>query len=103
VVNDMTTKQDRIAQIEERGMLAKGKKELVAHMEGRPQSKGQALLAKCYDCMGYYSDGKTDCCIISCPLYPYMPYKEGGARRTRTLTDEQREAVATRLRAGRGK
>jgi hypothetical protein len=27
--------------------------------------------------MGYYADGKVDCKIPSCSLYPVMPYREG--------------------------
>jgi hypothetical protein len=35
-----------------------------------------AILAKCYDCMGFYEDGTMDCGCKDCPLYPWMPYKE---------------------------
>lgn len=40
-----------------------------------PLSRTNAILAKCYDCMGGYVDGKLDCIIDECPLYPFMPYK----------------------------
>jgi hypothetical protein len=36
----------------------------------------QAILSKCHDCMGHYSDGKIDCENIKCELYPYMPYRK---------------------------
>jgi hypothetical protein len=26
--------------------------------------------------MGYYADGKMDCIVKDCPLYPFMPYKD---------------------------
>lgn len=34
-----------------------------------------AMLAKCYECMGGYNEGREDCLGVSCPLYPYFPYK----------------------------
>jgi hypothetical protein len=39
----------------------------------------QAILAKCCDCMGYHGDGRMDCRMPHCSLYPFRPYKEGGA------------------------
>lgn len=39
-------------------------------------TRGEALLAKCCDCMAYYEDGRVDCQNIACPLYPYMPYRQ---------------------------
>jgi len=55
----------------------KGQKEYEAYINNLPQRityKG-AVMAKCYECMGFYSDGKQDCQGYSCPLYPYYPYK----------------------------
>ena len=40
-----------------------------------PLSRTNAILAKCYECNGGYVDGKFDCEVIACPLYPFMPYK----------------------------
>jgi len=34
----------------------------------------QMILAKCYECMGNYADGKIDCVLTDCSLYPMMPY-----------------------------
>lgn len=69
--------ENRISDIERYGLKAKGRTELVRHLQGRQISRGQAILAKCYDCMGYYADGKCDCSIPSCPLYGYMVYRGG--------------------------
>jgi len=52
-----------------------GRDELAKHLAGEKIAKWQALKAKCYDCMGGYSDGAMDCELYSCPLYPFMPYK----------------------------
>jgi len=32
--------------------------------------------------MGYYVDGKVDCRISDCTLYPFMPYKENREKRS---------------------
>lgn len=56
--------------------LAKGKKELQRYvLEDKVLTQRQAILAHCYDCMGGYSDGKYSCGISTCPLSPWMPYK----------------------------
>ena len=61
--------------IPKNGVVAKGKKELEACHRGEKLTPLQALLAKCYDCMGYYLDGKLDCRETSCPNYSRMPYR----------------------------
>lgn len=53
----------------------RGLKELKDHLAGKRLSMKQAVLAKCCDCMGEYEDGRVDCNIPACPLYPWMPYK----------------------------
>lgn len=74
-----------------------------------------AVLAKCWECMGYYEDGKTDCRLYSCPLYNWMPQAEYEPITTwlkynpkrvgkvtweqsaRKMTDEQKEELRQRL------
>lgn len=56
------------------GIQKRGRKELIAHLEGKHITKQQAILAKCYDCTGFYADRDRDCHCSTCPLYPYMPY-----------------------------
>lgn len=57
------------------GVKAKGRSELLRHLNGEPLTFKQAALANCYECMGGYTDGKYSCKIADCPLYPFMPYK----------------------------
>jgi len=52
-----------------------GKTFLLKHLYGDVLTRDQAIKAKCADCMGYYIDGRADCEVSGCPLYPYMPYK----------------------------
>lgn len=84
-------------------------------------TRAKAMLSKCHDCMGYYKDGKVDCQVTGCPLYPWMPYRQmepdtgwtevnpkkvgektsdGGSGRRR-MTEEQKDALRERLAAGR--
>ena len=51
---------------------------LKKHLSGVILGRKQAMDAKCADCMGYYVDGRGDCKMEFCPMYPYMPYKKDG-------------------------
>ena len=57
-----------------------GKTYLLKHFKGEDLTRGQAIKAKCADCMGLYIDGRIDCEISECPLYPYMPYRKKDSR-----------------------
>lgn len=71
--------EDRITSIKRHGITAQGRNELLRHLDGKRLTQRQAIKAKCYECCGYYADGKNDCVIPDCPLYPLMPY--GTARK----------------------
>lgn len=45
------------------------------YQKGKRITLKEAVFAKCYDCMGYYADGLSDCTCTDCPLYKWMPYK----------------------------
>ena len=62
-------------QMPKKGPVAIGKKDLDAHLAGQKLTYRQQVLAKCYECMCGYIDGKRDCKIESCPLYKSMPYR----------------------------
>jgi len=68
-------RQRQIEFIEKNGLKAIGKKELLRHLYGERITRGESILAKCFDCMGYYIDGKADCLITTCPHYSFMPYR----------------------------
>jgi hypothetical protein len=83
------------------------------------QTRTLAMLAKCHDCMGEYSDGIIDCKNPTCPLYTWMPRKKTDPDLEwlnynpkmkgkvlwedcgRELTDEQRKNARDRLKAAR--
>ncbi len=56
------------------GLTAQGRNDLLKHLNGEKITRKQAMLAKCYDCCGYFSDGRADCELPGCPLYGYMIY-----------------------------
>jgi len=62
-------------------MAYAGLKSLVRHRAGHRLTQRQAILAKCGDCMGGYTDGRQDCEIPGCPLYPFQPYRQKGRGR----------------------
>jgi hypothetical protein len=45
------------------------------YKSGKKLSFKQQCLAKCADCMNRFLDGREDCLIPTCPLYPSMPYR----------------------------
>ena len=77
----------------EKAKLASGKSEYLRFLKGDRISMGQAVKAKCFDCCAYYEDGKYDCEIKGCPLYPWMPYRtEKGPKKE--MTEAQKSALA---------
>jgi len=54
-----------------------GRREIIRYRQGARLSYRQAVLAKCNECMGHFRDGKLDCRVPTCPLYGFMPYREG--------------------------
>lgn len=84
------------------GIMAKGRGDLEKYLQDRRLGFPAAIKAKCYDCSGGYADGKTDCQIESCPLYPWMPYRDNPPEK-RKLTQKQIEASKENMRKLREK
>ena len=57
---------------------SRGKTLLAKHLSGHVLRRNEAIAAKCADCMGLYVDGRIDCAVEDCPLYPFMPYRGKG-------------------------
>ena len=53
---------------------ASGRSEFIKYSKGERLTLSESILAKCYDCMGCYQDGRNDCELKDCSLYPFMPY-----------------------------
>lgn len=58
--------------------LSGGREAFRRHLEGKKQGPVQAIKAKCFTCMGGWADGRTDCGMEQCPLYPWQPYRRKG-------------------------
>jgi len=67
-----------------------GQRHMLAHAEGRTITLGQAVKAKCFECCGGYPDGRLDCRIPGCPIYPWMPYR---ARIKSLAVEPHKEAI----------
>lgn len=80
---------DKVKSIRQYGKTARGQKELLKHLSGERLTLKQAVHAKCYDCAGFYADGKNDCRLSGCSLYPFMAYNENKIKRVtkRTMTE----------------
>lgn len=51
-----------------------GRSNIIKSITGQKISASAAIVAKCFDCCGHYIDGRKDCEVSYCPLYPWMPY-----------------------------
>jgi len=91
----------KIKDIDNYGLLAQGKNELLKFLGGDSITRKEAMLAKCYECMNGYIDGKNDCCIKTCPLYSKMPYATNKSHKKREMSDEDKKKLVERLSKGR--
>ena len=74
------------------GPRRKGRKELIAYLEGGKISRSQAVKAHCYSCLGMGDSG--DCDLTHCALYPYSPYKTMVSRKSDNTDTEEGGNVA---------
>ncbi len=88
--------------IEKYGVTARGKQELLKYLNGEQLTRKEAMLSKCFECMGGYADGRVDCGVESCPLYSYMPFNPNPVAK-RVVSNGQREAFRDRMKKSRAK
>jgi hypothetical protein len=89
--------EDRLKLIEGTGISSAGKRNLIRHLKGERLTQRQAIIAKCCDCMGYHADGRQDCRMPHCSLYPFRPYKEDPAVSSGKAISPEIRPPATRL------
>ena len=78
--------------IKQYGKTAQGKTEYLEYLgSGKKLSPARAIKATCYQCMNSYVDGKNDCGIPDCPLYPFMPYRRDKVSVKRERSEKQLE------------
>jgi len=91
---------DRLAMVQKSGIASVGKTNLVKHLHGERLTQRQAILAKCCDCMCYHADGRLDCQMPHCSLYPFRPYKDNPTSSSKKAISSRRRAPATPLSDG---
>jgi hypothetical protein len=72
----MSRIEQRLKESRECGTSSRGKTCFEKHLTGGRLTQREAILAKCYDCTCFHIDGRIDCAMHHCPLYPWMPYRE---------------------------
>lgn len=86
IVDRDTQRKLALDQIAKLGKECQGKKEYIRFLQGEPVNRNAAIKAKCYDCCGYFEDGRADCQNPTCPLYPYFPYSSDKSQAVRKNT-----------------
>ena len=89
---------NRYEEVEKYGLQTRDKKYLLKHLVGEKLTPMQAIHSKCYECMGYYVDGKSNCQVPDCPLYQFHRQNPHRITVKRFLTDEQRVEIGERLK-----
>lgn len=70
----------------------RGNRLLGLHKQGKRLTIAQMVTAKCAECMCEYADGRNDCKVPSCPLYPRMPYRvKSNAANDSNLNDTEQD------------
>jgi hypothetical protein len=72
----MMSISDKENDVKKYGISAQGRKEYLKILKGEHASYKERCLAMCYECMGYYVDGRETCTDVTCPLYMIMPYRK---------------------------
>ena len=88
---------DRLAMVLKGGKASTGKTNLLKHLRGERLTQRQAILAKCCDCMCYHVDGRLDCRMPHCSLYPYRPYKDDPTPSSKDAISSRRRGAAPHL------
>ena len=70
--NDFAFKKGNVHGV---GKAVIGKVSFENNLAHKIMRQKEAILAKCYDCMGFYEDGTMDCGCSDCPLHFWMPYR----------------------------
>jgi len=90
---------DRLKSIRRHGKTARGQRELLKHLSGERLTLKQAVHAHCYECMGFFADGKIDCGMKHCPLHPFMAYNQNREKGTkRTMSNAHMEKMRSARR-----
>jgi len=54
--------------------ISQGRNQYIRFLDGERLTQKQAILAKCFECCNGFIDGREDCEMSDCSLYPLMTY-----------------------------
>ena len=101
----MNQTERSLKSIEDHGIVAKGQAELIRHLNGERLTIREMVISKCYECCGYFADGREDCEMSDCSLYPLMPYRKSGAKyvskKSQPMTEERKAKLVAGLQSAR--
>jgi hypothetical protein len=72
-------------------MTTSGKTTYLKYLSGTHCTAKESILAKCAECCAGYHDGRMDCKMPDCPLYPFMPY---GTKKQKFRRKVEKEDIA---------
>jgi len=71
---------------------SRGRTAMQRWVRGKRLCASDAIRARCFDCMGGFCDGRLDCRVPMCPLYPWQPYGKRDRASTTVSNITQKEA-----------
>jgi len=101
-VRPMNERDTVLKQLENSGHF-RGRQEYIRFIKGEKLTQREAIIAHCYDCMGYYEGGTEDCESQLCPLRPFMPYASPGIKHKKLLSEATKKGLRDRLASLRRK
>jgi len=66
-------RDEKLEQVKEMGGHVRGRNDYIRFLKGEKLTLSERILANCYECNGFYADGRADCECDSCPFYEVNP------------------------------
>ena len=63
-----------IEDVQKYGKRFAGRTQLIKYLKGEKITRSESMAAKCYSCQNGYADGRNDCLVFHCPIYPFTAY-----------------------------
>jgi len=77
----------------EQAPVSVGRTQALRYIDGERLTMAESIQADCFECMGFYKDGRVDCTCKNCPLYPYMEYNPNRRPFVQKKSVEQGQAI----------
>jgi hypothetical protein len=76
----------RIADIKKYGLSVRGRREYLKYLNNEKITLRQAVAAHCYDCQGFFADGRAPCPDELCPLWLWSQFRDKEPMKTILIT-----------------